>query len=293
MSTPSILSALTSTPSTEPDPFADVVDEDPASNDALRRDALTRVKRLGTPLRNHFVQKPNTSSTRPSILSEMVKGKKALPLRTYLLIHALEPMLDDTSWTLTTWTKLVGGTQAPAATERMSEALRYLETKQLITRKQTGQRVHVYPLLEDGSGRPFERASALDADVGKGYFTIPHDFWLTGLADRLKLPGLAMFLVALQETQIRPSYQIAYESMPEWYGISERTAERGNLELSSENILRTKTVKANAIKSPTMVAYRVHRALAAPYSMHARAELQAKTRAAATASRRSDPVTSP
>lgn len=267
----------------EPDPFADVADDPAATGAELREAALKRANRLNgfVPIRKTFVQKPKASAERPSVLADMVRGKKTLALRAFLLIHALEPILSDRTWTLSVWAQLIGGTKTPHSPERVSAAFKDLEGLHLITRTQTGAGVHVYPLLEDGSGEPFVRASAKGADVGPGYLTIPAAFWRSGLSDRLGMPGLAMFLVALHETTQRANYQVTHEQTPTWFGISERTAERGYGELSKEKLLLTKMSKGNDIGSTNVRVTRTHRALAAPYSQAARAKLQATAKAAA------------
>ncbi|MFC0646925.1 hypothetical protein [Cellulomonas phragmiteti] len=266
---------------TERDVFAHIQHES-GDGAALRADRLADALRTVAPLRKVFVQRQNTESERPSLLGKMVRARAVLPLRTFLLVHALEPVLEP--WPLGTWAKLVGGTSAhPPSTEAVSRAFNSLVNLKLVERAPVGNGVRITPLLEDGSGRPFERASGKDAEVGPGYLVIPDVFWTSGLADRLKLPGLAMFLVALHETTQEQTYQIALERMAEWYGISERTAERGYLELSKEQLLLTHTqwVRDRKMRTPKGLVPRVHRALASPYSKAARDEAQAKNRKAA------------
>ena len=65
-----------------------------------------------------------------------------------------------------------------------------------------------------------------------------HAFWLDGWCDRLKLPGLAMLLVALRETGTsKPSFILPAEHVPKWYGWSADTAERGLDELIEHSLL--------------------------------------------------------
>jgi hypothetical protein len=265
----------------ERDVFAHIKDE-AVSGDVLRADRLRDAKRSVTPIRKTFVQHANTETDRPSVLGKMVHGRQVTALRLFLLVHAVEPVLEP--WPLQIWAQLVGGaSKQPPSTDAISRAISSLVNLNLVERTAVGTSVRLQPLMEDGSGRPFERASAKGADVGPGYFVIPHDFWLSGMSDRLKLPGLAMFLVALHETTQEDTYQIALARMSEWYGISERTAERGYGELSRENILleHTQMVRDRKMRTPTGLSRRVHRALTTPYSRAARQEAQAKTRKAA------------
>lgn len=102
--------------------------------------------------------------------------------------------------------------------------------------------------------------------------------------DRLTFPGKAMFLIMLSETTQNPSFAMAAERAPSWYGISERTAERGYKELRNQEtaegsplLLEHPQYKRNA-RSPTGYLTVVHRALSGPYSQAARAKLQLTTR---------------
>ena len=268
--------------SPDPDPFAHIHDEDPLADNELRTLMLDRTRRTHVPIRKIFVQQPNTSTVRPSLLGEFVKNKKLLPLRALLLVHALEPMLEGTYWTQTVWARLIGGTSGPQSSEAISKAFRYLAQKRLIVVKQSGQTFNITPLHESGTelddDAGFVRASALGADVGHGYFTIPVEFWKSGLADRLKMPGLAMFLVCLSETTQDSSFQVSQEQMQQWYGLSERTAERGYGELRAAKVLLEHKQMVNEPRSPTTRTARYHRALVAPYSTAARAREQQAAR---------------
>lgn len=76
------------------------------------------------------------------------------------------------------------------------------------------------------------------------------------------------------------------ELAQDWYGVSERTAERGYLELGRENLWLTRQQSMKSIKSPTGLKTVTWRALAGPYSTAARAALQAQTGVAAAAAGR-------
>ncbi|WP_431836560.1 hypothetical protein [Cellulomonas sp. Y8] len=274
--------AMTSGRPDEPDPFAHVHDDDPLGDNELRTVMLERTRRTHVPLRKIFVQQPMTSTVRPSLLGEFVNSKKLLPLRTLLLVHALEPMLEGTYWTLGVWARLIGGTSGPQSPEAVSKAFRYLAQKRLIVVRQSGQAFNLTPLHESGTetddDAKFVRASALGADVGHGYLTIPVEFWKSGLVDRLKMPGLAMFLLCLSETTEASAFQVSQERMQAWYGLSERTAERGYGELRKEKVLLERRQMVNEPNSPTTRTARYHRALAAPYSTAARAREQQAVR---------------
>ncbi|MGB8019921.1 MAG: hypothetical protein WCF04_01695 [Candidatus Nanopelagicales bacterium] len=264
----------------ELDPFAQIADEEPADGSAARTVLLGSAKRGFCPLRKEFVQRARAHKSRPSVLGAMVNAREELALRALLLIHALEPILPDNDLPLGTWARMLAADRRPCSPSQASAAFNRLVARGLIDRTDVGRRVLIAPRMETGSGEPFVRSTAKGASVGPGYLTIPHEFWTTGLADRLRLPGTAMFLVALHETTQDPAYQVSLKQMQEWYGISERTAERGYLELSKGNLLLTHTQSKKSVKSPTGLQTVTWRALDGPYSTAARAALQTRTKAA-------------
>jgi hypothetical protein len=74
-------------------------------------------------------------------------------------------------------------------------------------------------LREDASGEPYFRP--LGKSLSDRFLTLNHAFWLDGWRDKLKLPGLAMLLVALHETgPDKPVFQLPAEHAPKWYGWS-------------------------------------------------------------------------
>lgn len=217
---------------------------------------------------------------RASILGTMVNKRMGPALRALLLIWAFEPILAEQRWPLDIWGQMIGGSNGSPSVDTVSRAFATLENLRLIERKHEGRSVVVRPLLEDGSGDAYQRPTAKGAEVGPGYFIIPHDFWTDGLSDSLELPGLAMFLVSLHDTSTDATFQVPLEQMATWYGISERSAERGYGELSKRDVLITHTqwVRDRSMRSKTGLRPLVHRALVAPYSTAARRDLQARTK---------------
>jgi hypothetical protein len=110
------------------------------------------------------------------------------------------------------------------------------------------------------------------------------------LADRLSLPGKAMFLIMLAETTTKPTFSMAVQRAPGWYGISERTAERGYQQLRVQHmpdgaqLLREHLQLVADAHSPTGLREVWHRTLAEPFSKDARRRLQ-RTSARAAARR--------
>lgn len=262
------------------DPFAQVVNESAQSGRELR-DALLEDSRRGyTVLRKIFVQQPQEAVSRPSILGEMVNARQEVALRLYLLILGLEPLGADLKVPAKRWANMLGACDQQCTSAQFHRALKQLEERRLVSADHRGRQLNVSPLLEDGSGGPYVRPSAKGADVGKGYFSIPDAFWTTGLVDQLRLPGLAMFLVCLHDTSQEPSFQVSLEQMAGWYGISERTSERGYAELAKADVLLTRVQTVRDKRQLSGLRTVTWRALKDPYSQDARARAQAASRSA-------------
>jgi hypothetical protein len=265
-------------------PFENIQNDDPADSMSFRVQLLGDTKRGFAKVRKAFVQRTDEDADRASMLSALVKGKKERAFDALMLLLALEPILDGTPLPLRTWAKMIGSDDRPCSSQSASLAFDTLVDYNLATRGNKGRTVIVAPRLEDGSGAEWDNPGSNRATIGKGYLTIPHAYWTTGLVDRLTFPGKALFLIMLSETTKDQSFAMAAERAPSWYGISERTAERGYKELREQEtaegvplLLEHPQYKRDA-RSPTGYRTVVHRALSAPYSQAARAELQLTTR---------------
>jgi len=139
------------------------------------------------------------------------------------------------------WARAFGTTisaELPASRTAVSKIFRRLEERQLIQRSRRGKarQVRIGLLREDGSARPYTRPDGNSLE--ERFFTVNHALWLDGWSERLKLPALAMLLVALHETgPKKPSFELATEHCPRWYGWSADTAERGLQELRAHGLL--------------------------------------------------------
>jgi hypothetical protein len=107
------------------------------------------------------------------------------------------------------------------------------------------RKIRVTLLREDGSGQPYTRPGKNNTDR---FLQLPHTFWLDGWWEKLDLPATAMLLVALHE---KPGFHLASERVPDWYGWSADTAERGFTTLEKLDLI-TKTPRLKkAPLSPT------------------------------------------
>lgn len=283
------------------DPFAHLANETAAGPAETIQALVQAAKRGYFPLRKRCVQLPDDeavtladgTATRASVLAEFVGGRQERALEAFLLLHALEPVLEGSPLPLATWARMLS-MRAYCTAAGAAAAFATLEHMQLATVAKDGTLPVITPLLEDASGDPWTKPGSIGSDVGKGYFTVPYEYWTSGLAKALRLPGKAMLLIMLAETSKATSFAMAVERAQAWYGISERTAERGYRELSQAGILKVHVQHVADPRHPLGLRQVYHRALESPFSTAARADKQraaqqavgAKTTKAANAAQR-------
>jgi hypothetical protein len=217
-----------------------------------RRALLERSGRPGVPIRKVFVQTPRKLAADPNKLagplSEFVRRGDLRGLHAYLMILATTSSgASNDGWSTTlpimVWARAFGTTvnaERSAAATAVSKILHRLEDRQLIERCRSGRerRVRVTILREDGEGESYTRP--LGKSLPDRFLTLSHAFWLNGWCDRLKLPGVAMLLVALHEiAPNKPLFQLPAEHAPKWYGWSADTTERGLAELRNCGLLNS------------------------------------------------------
>jgi hypothetical protein len=265
------------------DPFEGIEDA-PEPTPAETRAALLQTARRGfVPLRKEFVQKRRGEHDEPrgSVLGTIVNSRQQRGLDAFLLLHGLYPVTRDDPLDVKTWARIlsVGNKCTP---NTASKTFSVLEDMKLLAREQDGRRTVIRPLNETGDGTPWVRAGEDPDEDGPGFFVIPHQYWTTGLSEKLTMPGKAMFLVLLHDTQTptTPTFSVALERMAKWYGISERTAERGYRELAQSGVLAQRTVKVVDHRHPAGRRTVHHRALLSPFGTRDRQRLQLKTRKA-------------
>lgn len=256
--------------------FQGLEDQKPLTPAEAQADLLDSAKRGFVPIRNDFVQRPEQGKPRASLLAKFVTGRQERALDAFLLLHALQPVLGD-PLSNGTWAHLlsVRGVCSPSTA---SKTFKVLEEMNLARRHHEKHRVIITPLLEDGSGREWVKPRSRDDDTS-AYFVVPHAYWTSGYAEKLRLPGKAMLLIMLKETQVNPAFSMSVEKAPEWYGISERTAERGYRELGTLGLIQTHIQKVASSRLPAGVMRSVyHRALRGAFSTDTRKQLQARSK---------------
>ncbi|MGW1743737.1 hypothetical protein ACWCPQ_33635 [Nocardia sp. NPDC001965] len=263
------------------DPFAGLVDDVALEPQEALAELLASAKRDYVPVRNVFVQRPSGESKRASTLSLFVNQRQERALDAILTLYALQPVLsEEDPLPLGAWANLLS-TRKPCGITTASKAFRVLDDMGLVSRVRRGHGTDIMPLLEDGSRQPWSRPGSQSGETARlgGYFTIPHEYWTDGYIDRLRLPGKAMLLIMLKETQGEPPFEMAVERASQWYGISERTAERGYGELSAEGLLDIHIQRSASPRLPKgVLRERYHRALRDPFSTSRRRKLQTEAR---------------
>lgn len=269
------------------DPFAGIEDDTTATQPLdVRIRYLNRARRGYGELHRDWIQKPSTETSRPSKLSELVTNRRESALEAMLMLHSLEPVLRNCNWlSMNTWSALLTkGHDRPMTPNAASKAFRTLEDMSLVSRRRDGHHTIIEPLAEDGSGVVWQRPGERDV-IGQGYFTLPFAYWTEEYSSKLTLPAKAVLLILLSATQKTPSVSIAIDRFPEWYGISERSAERGYNQLESEGVL---AIHRQRVRNDDVVGgwnYVYHRALLGPFSTASRQQLQKTAQTAGSARR--------
>lgn len=230
-------------------------DQSPATEEETRVALLERNRRAFTPINKLFVQAAPGSESRPGPLSWFVRGRDLRALQAYLLIIGANGSGEsEEGWSTTlpikVWARAFDttrhATDASAATA-VSKVLTRLEKRRLIDRSRRGRtrQIRVTLLREDGSGESYTRPGKGNTDR---FLKLPNAYWADGWYAKLDLPATAMLLVSLHE---KPGFELPTKYMPEWYGWSADTAERGFARLRELGLLQVTTRLVKAPLSPS------------------------------------------
>lgn len=242
-------------------------DEEAASTEAARTALLTSARRRLVPVRRAFVQLPRNGAKdadRAGPLASLVEKRQHVALDLILLLLALQPVISEKDpLPGKTWARLLTTSKATRSAATVSRTWAVLEDLQMIQRQRG---TPVRPLREDGSGAPWSHPGQ-DRDA-IGYFSLPRRYWTDGWHERLHLPGKAMLLILLAETNSPTSstFTLPAEKIAKHYGLSLSTVKRGLRELRAQDLIGEHWQRIPAPRSTTGSTYRVHYWLKSPFS---------------------------
>ena len=237
-----------------------------------------------TGIRNTFVQ--GGTQKRPVFgpLHHIVRNSDDQALDTFLLHRTLVSAEPWTSGPIDAviWARMLGAeTDRDHGAALVSRIWRRLDEKyHLISRARVGRKAVYTSMREDGSGEPYTAPTGRDGD---NYFGLPFAYWTDEQAwyRTLSLPAKAMLLVG---STLKPGFILPGERVPEWYGISESTAQRGLHELREVGLLnRSISYKSTPLEKVPLTEVH-HYTLVPPFGRASqRRHLSLVTDAAATA----------
>ncbi|MEX2374859.1 MAG: hypothetical protein WD942_04630 [Dehalococcoidia bacterium] len=237
--------------------------------------------RDGTPVRIAFAQRRENQVKTPGPLADFVTAGDLRALLLYLLAMARATRKEPWNVVLpaAVWARALG-IDLPltkTASSTISKAWARIEDRNLIRRGRSGRLAEITLLREDGSEQPYTHPK----DQG-GYFKLAHAFWLEGPPGSgepwyqvLDLPAVAMLLIA---SSLQPNFALALNRVPEWYGFSSDTAQRGFATLGQHEILQINKVYKKAPLSPLGYTYENRYRLNPPFGhRHASAPPRAQS----------------
>lgn len=202
---------------------------------------LGTATRSFVPIGRSFVQNRDQRDTMAGALAAFVTSRQRHALELYLLAHALASAPPyDVNLTAGAWATATGRAPTPSAKVAISRHFTWLEHQKLIRTRRVGRTRQVIVLAEDQSGRTLD-------SIPLDYLKLPHAYWLDGWHTKLKLPGLALLLIALS---LAERFQLPRERGPDWYGLSADTIRRGLTELTSHGLATYRTEIRKAPRSP-------------------------------------------
>jgi hypothetical protein len=246
---------MTSLTTPDSEGFPALEDEEPADEHETRAYLIERSNRPFAPILKAFVQNPDQKlKDRSAPLALFVRNGDLRGLRALLFLHAIISSGDgDNGWSTTlplaTWARAFDtttGADRRSASTAATKVLTRLTSRKLIRRARAGRarQVTVTLLRPDGSGAEYTRPDG----TSDRFLKLDNRFWTERWYQRLDLPATAMLLVALHE---KPVFELPTEHMPEWYGFSADTAERGLKKLRDLGLIRVYARTKKAPLAPT------------------------------------------
>ena len=250
-------------------------DQDETVDDLLRTSAR---RSQSVPLRRVFVQRGAQREPQPGPLASLLKAhdERGLDL---LLLHRAVASADP--WDVTRdarmWARALGlHTDADAGVSAVSRTWRRLdESYGLISRDRRGRLAKITALREDGSRKPYTYPKGSGRD--EQYFKLAYGYWDT--EDRwyrvLSFRAKAMLLISLS---LPASFVLPTERVPNWYGVSADSADRGLRELANAGLLQRELKVKKAPQAPLGIAQEYHHTLLSPFTQRRAAAPRSRLR---------------
>ncbi len=238
-------------------------DQDETVVDLLRTSAR---RSRALPLRRVFIQQGAQREPRPGPLAALLRSHDERGLDLFLLHRAAassEPW--DVTRDARVWARALGlHRDADAGVAAVSKVWRRLEESHaLVSRERRGRLAKITSLREDGLGKPYTYPNGTMRD--ERYFKLPYEYWTAEQRWYRTLPfrAKAMLLVSLS---LPAGFVLPTERVPDWYGISADSADRGLRELDNGGLLRRDLSVKKAPQAPLGIAQEYHHTLLPPFS---------------------------
>jgi hypothetical protein len=186
------------------------------------------------PLRRTFLQQrvAGAERVRPGPLAKIVKNGHESALDQYLLLAAWSSGRDENGLygvrrPASLWARALGLADDARGRQQVSRNWKLLSDLKLVHTKTKARQVRASLLLEDGSGLAY-------VPPASAYLGLSYAYWRNGWHEDLDLPAKAMLLIFLT---LEPKSPLPFNRVPEWYGISKATADRGTRTLRRRDLL--------------------------------------------------------
>jgi DNA-binding transcriptional ArsR family regulator len=219
------------------DPLVLNVPPPPPQVDALA-ELFGSSRREFVPIRKSFVQLRGENDTPlPGPLASIVRRGVPSALDQFLLLHARaagrvdgDEINYEVGLSARVWARLLGLTEDQSGRRTVGRNWKALVDAKLVTVRRVGRQIAATPLRDDGGGELYSHPKT----TRDRYLKVPYAFWLDGHAAKLKLPGLALALIACSTADWFP---LPFDRGPSWYGIGTSTVERGLRELRRADLI--------------------------------------------------------
>ncbi len=162
----------------------------------------------------------------------------------YLLVHAVASGGEyDATYPSQVWARglRLDATQL-SARNSISRTWAWLDRQRLVERSRVGRDARITLLYDDGSGSPYVHPH--DRDPQERSLRLPYAFWRERRDAKLGLAATAVLLILLHAKA--GFVPLTAERVPDWYGISVSTFEKGVQTLRRADLLERRRDEIDA-----------------------------------------------